>query len=359
VFERRFGESTPWSVGIEEELFVLDARTLLPASAPDELFDGARRGRELFRSVVELRTPVCATVADAVRELAALRAQTAGLAQAAGLRLAATGTHPLAQAGRQQITNEPGLKRFAAYAGPSARIQYCCGLHVHVGVRSAEACMAALEAVLPWLPVVLALSANSPYFEGGATGLHSTRAELLTRLPRSGAPPVFASLDDWERFARRLVDLGLADDYTRIWWDIRPHPRYGTLEVRMPDQPTRLEVTAAFATLVQALVAAARPGPPADRGVFAQNRWAALRFGAAARLIDPEGERLAGAAELAETLVERVRPHAEELGSDALLEPLRSLARRSQADEQLELGQEAGLRALVERLVASTVPAGG
>ena len=150
-----------------------------------------------------------------------------------------------------------------------------------------------LEAVLPWLPLVLALSANSPYVAGEETGLASTRAELLTLLPRAGAPPAFADYEDWEAFAERLVELGLADDLMRLWWDVRPHPRLGTLEIRMPDQPTTLAATAGLAALAQALVAAAEPAQGhADRGVYAQNRWAAARFGGAAGLVHPETMRL-------------------------------------------------------------------
>src|SRR5919202_1946747 len=141
--------------------------------------------------------------------------------------------------------------------------------------------MAALEAALPWLPLVLALSANSPYAAGRETGLASARAEILALLPRSGAPPAFGAYAEWERFAERLVELGLADAVTRIWWDVRPHPRWGTLELRMPDQPTAVGDTVALAALFQALVASADGRGPdaADRGIYAKNCWAAIRFG--------------------------------------------------------------------------------
>jgi carboxylate-amine ligase len=240
---------------------------------------------------------------------------------------------------------------FVEYAGPSARRQYVCGLHVHVGVASPEACMHALEGVLPWLPVVLALSANSPYLAGAETGMASARAETLALLPRSGAPPVFASYEKWEQFAERLLELGLADAYTRIWWDVRPHPRFGTLEVRMPDQPTRLDATIAIASLIQALVASAEAGGPADRGIYAQNRWAAARFGHAAELIHPEGRRLADVGELLRELRERLAPAADDLGGDTFLGRLEGLA---QADDQLALGRAQGLRALCESLVSAT-----
>jgi carboxylate-amine ligase len=351
---RHFGESARWSVGAEEELFVVDATTLAPANVPESLLDGSRRKPELFRSLVELTTTICESAREVAAELARLRTEAVRGAAGHGLRLAAAGTHPLALAAEQEVVDEPGLRAFAEYAGPSARMQYCCGLHVHVGVASAEACLAALEAVLPWLPVVLALSVNSPYFEGRETGLASTRAELLTRLPRTGAPPAFDSFSDWETFASRLVSLGLADDYTRLWWDVRPHPRLGTLEVRMPDQPTRLELSGAFVALIQGLVASAEYLGPADRGLYDQNRWAALRFGRAAQLVHPDGSRLASVPELADELLERVMPVAQERGSAELLAPLELLARRSQAEEQLELGRVEGLDALTARLVEDT-----
>ena len=347
-----FGGSGAWSVGIEEELFVVDAGTLEPVAAPSGLLDGVRFKAELFAAVVELNTGVCASVQQAAEELEGLRAEAKRRAAEAGLALAGTGTWPPAVPEEQAVTPDEGYLRFVDYAGPSARRQFCSGLHVHVGVASAEACLAALEAVLPWLPLVLALSANSPYFAGRETGVASTRAEVLSLLPRSGAPPAFRSYAEWERFAERLLELGLADEYTRIWWDVRPHPRFGTLELRAPDQPTRLEVAVAFAALLQALVASVgEPDGPADRGIYEQNRWAALRFGAAAELIHPDGSRLGRVNELLAELLERIAPTARRLGCTDLLAPLEGLA---QADEQLDRGRREGMRSVCEALVALT-----
>jgi carboxylate-amine ligase len=193
VIPHAFGESEPWSVGIEEELFVLDAKTLAPSPFPREALDGVRLKQELFASVVELNTGICSTPSDAVAELAERREEAKRRASKAGLVLAAAGTWPTAVSEEQPITEDDGYRRFVEYAGSSARRQYCSGLHVHVGVESPEACMAALEAVLPWLPLALAVSANSPYVAGRETGLASARAEILTLLPRSGAPPSFTS----------------------------------------------------------------------------------------------------------------------------------------------------------------------
>jgi glutamate---cysteine ligase / carboxylate-amine ligase len=343
VIPHAFGQSEPWSVGIEEELFVLEAGSLSPAPFPPAELDGVRLKHELFASVVELNTGVCSSVEEATRELATLRTVARERAAEAGLVLAACGTWPTALPEEQAITEDEGFRRFVEYAGPSARRQYCSGLHIHVGVASPDACMEALEAVLPWLPLVLAVSANSPYVAGRETGLASARAEILSLLPRSGAPPVFGSYAEWEAFAERLLALGLADEYTRIWWDVRPHPRFGTLEVRMPDQPTRLEDTAALAGLVHALVRSSEAGPAADRGAYAENRWAAFRFGREARLIHPDGTRLAAVSELLDELAARVGAAAVDL--------VRAL---DQAGEQLDLGHARGLRPLCERLVELT-----
>ncbi|MGI8606962.1 MAG: carboxylate-amine ligase [Gaiellaceae bacterium] len=351
MIRHAFGRSTPWSVGVEEELFVVDRVTLAPAPVPPEALDGRRLKKELFAAVLELNTEPCTTVAEAAAELGQLRTEARQRAGEAGFAVAACATWPTARPEEQEITSDEGYLRFVEYAGPSARRQLCSGLHVHIGMESPEACLAALEAVLPWLPLVLALSANSPYVDSEETGLASTRAETLSLLPRAGAPPVFESYRAWERFAETLVRLELADEITRIWWDVRPHPRFGTLELRMPDQPTRLEVTVAFAALAQALVAGAKPGPPADRGFYAQNRWAALRFGHEARLIHPDGDRLCSVEELFDELRARLAPTLDELGTAALLEPLRGL---DQAGAQLELGRGDGLGALCRSLVELT-----
>jgi glutamate---cysteine ligase / carboxylate-amine ligase len=362
VIPHAFGESAPWSVGIEEEVFVLDAETLEPRPFPRGSFDPPRLKQELFASVVELNTGICGSVADAVAELAGLRAEAKSRAADAGLVLAACGTWPTAAPEEQPFTPDRSYQAFVEYAGVSARRQFCSGVHVHVGVPSPDECMRLLEAVLPWLPLVLAVSASSPYVAGTESGLASARAEILALLPRAGAPPVFASYAEWETFAERLVTLGLADEYTRIWWDVRPHPRYGTLEVRMPDQPTTLEATAALARLVHGLVrslgARIVAGDPAenedrsrqgdeqmaaDRGVYAENRWAALRFGRDARLIHPVGHHLATVPELLEELSHRV-------GSEAV-DGVRGL---DQAGEQLAVGRAEGLETLCRRLVELT-----
>jgi carboxylate-amine ligase len=350
VIEQHFGESTPFSIGVEEELMVLDAETLrlapraaeLIAASRDSVLPGTLKA-ELFASALELNTEICASPAEAEEALRELRGAANRLAEERGLRLAAAGSHPTSRPEDEVIADESRYAEFVAYAGVSARRQGVSGLHVHVGMPSAEACFHALEGVLPWLPVVLALSANSPYLAGEETGMQSNRAEVLAQLPRSGAPPAFASYEEWEAFVDYFVRLGIGADYTRFWWDIRPHPNFGTLEIRMPDQPTSLAVTATITAILHELCRAAldRPRPdhdPAARGFYQQNRWAAARFGLNAELFHPEAERTARASEL-----------AAELAGDRLD------TTRTEADRQLEVGRANGLDAVCADLVERTL----
>jgi glutamate---cysteine ligase / carboxylate-amine ligase len=290
-----------------------------------------------------LNTEICDSPEEAEKALRELRAGARRLAEERGLLTAAAGSHPMSRPEEEAIADETRYEEFVAYAGVWARRQGVSGLHVHIGMPSAQACFHALEGVLPWLPVVLALSANSPYLAGEETGMQSNRAEVLAQLPRSGAPPAFSSYEDWEAFVDYFAQLGIGADYTRFWWDIRPHPTFGTLEIRMPDQPTSLAVTVAITAILQELCRAALERPqlehdPAARGYYQQNRWAAARFGLSAELFHPEGERTARASEL-----------AAELAGDRLD------TTRTEADRQLEVGRANGLEAVCADLVERTL----
>jgi glutamate---cysteine ligase / carboxylate-amine ligase len=308
--EQHFGESEPLSIGVEEEVMLLDGGSLAPVPAVRQLL-AAVEGlelpgllkTELHASVVELTTGVCDSVDEAVQALRALRTRTSEALECMGLVMAAAGSHPVAEPEALPITDEKRYREMVGYAGITARRQGVNGLHVHVGMPGPDECMRTLETVLPWMPLVLALSANSPYIAGRATGLASNRAEILGQLPRSSAPPVFDTYGAWERWITRFIGTGLISDYTQVWWDVRPHPRFGTLEVRMPDQPTDIEQTAGFIDLVRKLCewALAQPAKePADRGLYQQNRWAASRFGPEAELV--HDGRLIRARELYEML---------------------------------------------------------
>jgi carboxylate-amine ligase len=315
IAETRFGQGPPpLTLGVEEELAVLDADTLEQVGQGPALVAAlggrdlpGRAKTELHASVFELNTDPCSTGVEVLEALATLRRSAAEAAAGMGLALAATGAHPTSSPESQPIVQEERYLAMVAHHGPSARRQNVQGLHVHVAVPSAEDCWRLLEGLLPWLPVVLALSANSPWFDGELTGMASNRAPVLAELPRTGAPPAFGSYAAWEAWVERMVRLGVIADYTRIWWDIRPHPALGTLEIRMPDQPTDVRRSAVFAVVLQELsdkLLHAEGVPEADRADYEYNRWAASRFGPEARLIAPDGNRVATAAELGRELLD-------------------------------------------------------
>lgn len=366
MIEQRFGQSPPFSLGLEEELMILDASTHEQVAAVERILrrlDGrklpGRAKTELFASVFETNTDVCSSPAEAAAALPELRRAAAEAAAAEGLAIAAAATHPSALPQAQPIVKEERYVTFAGYGGISVRRQGVQGLHVHVGMPGAEECWRCLEATLPWLPVLLALSANSPWLAGEATGMASNRAPVLAELPRAGAPPAFASYAEWEAWVERLVRLRVTEEYTRIWWDARPHPAFGTLEIRIADQPTDVALSSAFGALVQALCSAALAGELpangaqlADRGRadYVQNRWAAARFGPRAELLHPDGNRVATAAELGRELIERVRGRAAELGGAELLARIDPDA--CEAEQQLRFATPAEATA---DLVARTV----
>ncbi len=314
------------TLGAEEELFLVDPASWAPAGGVERMLGPAGLKTELFSCLVETNTPVCETPGQALVELERLRQLARDRARALGLELLASGSHPFGRGEEQDVVQEPRYLTLLAER-PAARRQLVCGLHVHVGMESSERCFERLEAVLPWLPAVLALSLNSPYLDGAETGTLSGRAARLLELPRGGAPP---RLDGggWERVVAE------AGDPTKIWWDVRPHPKLGTLEVRVADQPTDVRRSAGLVALVQALCVAAEPRDPLDRDAYLEARTAAGSGTA------PTGDLLA-----------LVEPTARALGSWELVEVLRE---PPEAHRQLELGREAGLVALAADLAART-----
>ena len=319
-------------MGVEEELFLVDARTLETAPLFSEVVPapGPRLKPELFACIVEITTPVCADAEGVLGELRQLRREVVARAEPHGATILAAGTHPLAHGAGQPIVPEQRYLDLLARLGDGVQLQLVCGLHVHVGVPSAETCLRALEGVLPWLPVLLSMSANSPFVEGEDSGLLSARAGRLRELPSGGPPPVFRSWSDWQAVT--------GEDYTRLLWDARPHPRFGTLEVRILDQQTDVRRSAGFAALVQALVRAVADVEPEpyDRRLYLERR-------ASAAAAPPGPAELAGLT----TMVEHA---ARELGTWSVVRAL--LAERPEAERQLELGLPAAVRDIAERSLA-------
>jgi carboxylate-amine ligase len=362
VIEQKFGAKPPLTLGIEEEIMILDPETFDQTPGVDRILAGfegrdvpGRAKTELHASMFELNTAPIETAREALEALVELRHVACEAAHAAGLTIAAAGSHPFAKPEAQPVVKEARYVDFVGYAGVTARRQGVMGLHVHLSMPTADDCWRVLEGMLPWLPVVLALSANSPWLAGVLTGMASNRAPRLAELPRAGVPPSFGSYAAWEAWVERLVGLDIFEDATRIWWDIRPAPHLGTLEVRIADQPTDVRRSAALAALLQALGGAlldeGGEWRPAERGDYLQNRWAASRFGPEAKLIHPNGNGTASASELAGELLEWVQPAAQRLGSTELL----ALLDPSTCEAELQAGhatpQEAAAD-LVERSLA-------
>jgi glutamate---cysteine ligase / carboxylate-amine ligase len=278
----RFGAAPAWSLGVEEELMLVDAETLEPARDGFSRVFGEATERikpELFESFVEITTPVVETPEEAERELRTLRQEVARRAAEHGLAVLATGSHPTAR-GRVPLVPVERYQRMKAELGPQLNRQQVCGLHVHVSVPDPDTCLRAFEGVVPRLPALLADSANSPYWGGEYSGRRSIRSQILLEMPTGGTPPLLRSWGDWQTASR--------NDSTRRHWDAWPRPEYGTLEVRVMDQPTSLRRTGELTARVQRLVreAADWDAEPFDRGEYEIARERAGREGGG-----PEAER--------------------------------------------------------------------
>ena len=317
-----WGSAPPFSLGVEEELFLVDAETLETAPVFEQIVPepDERLKPELFACFVETTTPVCRDADEVLAELQRLRAEVVRKAAEVRATAIAVGTHPLARAEGQPLVPLPRYKRLREELGDRLYTQLVCGLHVHVALPDADTALRAFEAVVPWLPVLLALSANSPYVEGKATGLRSTRAERLLEMPTGGTPPLLPDWAAWEE--------ATGGDDTRRHWDAWPRPEHGTLEVRVMDQQTDVRRSTGFAALVQALVAAVADTEPEpyDRELYARRRAEAAR-------LPPDSEEVAALAELIGPL-----PYAKHV-----------LAGRPEAERQLELGPEGALAWLASR----------
>jgi carboxylate-amine ligase len=370
--ETNFGWSTPYSVGIEEEFQLVRAESLELVSRIEPIlsaFEGEpvepRIKPELLQSVVEVSTKISSSGPEAIDDLVDLRARLRLAAAAQDALIASAGTHPFSRYDQQEVTDRPRYVELAESLGWVGARQLVFGLHVHVGVGSAEKAIACANGMRGSLPELLALSANSPFWQGRVTGLASTRASIIDGLPRSGLPPALSSFDEFERMVERGARAGCFTDYTHIWWDVRPQPRLGTIEVRICDGQTRVENVAALAALIQSLVATlgsafecGEVDPPDPELLLEESRWRASRDGLDARLIDLEHDTERSAPEAIRALVERCAPAAEALGCADELELVEEiLARGNGADEQLAVFEETeSLLEVTRRLVEETAP---
>lgn len=346
------------TIGIEEEYLLVDRDSLDLAAAPEALMEGCaadlegRFNPEFLQCQVEVGTGVCETVGEAREELRHLRATVARRAAEHNLSPIAVACHPFADWKVQDHTRKERYEALEKQMAGVARRMLICGMHVHVGIEDRATRIDLMPQLSYFLPHLLALSASSPFWQGEDTGLASYRVSVFDNMPRTGLPPAFSSWSEYERTAQVLIDLGLMEDTSKIWWDLRPSHRFPTLETRICDVTPRLEHTLSLAAMVQAVTRmlwrlrqANQSWRRYERFLIAENRWRAQRYGTAEGLIDFGRGAIVPLAELMEELVELVEEDAGVLRSGRELEALREVALGgTSADRQRAVLAEATAR---------------
>jgi glutamate---cysteine ligase / carboxylate-amine ligase len=368
--EHRF-TGPSFTVGVEEELMLIDAESLDLAQEIETILDevpGELAGQvkpELMQSVLEVATTPCPDLQAATAQLRELRLAVAGIAESHGLMIGAAGTHPFARWEDQRIVERPRYEELVSELGYVARQELIFGTHVHVGMEGADKAIYVADGVRRYLPLLLALSSNSPFWRGRETGMMSARTPVFRAFPRVGIPPHYGS---WEIYSRRvelMMEAGAIEDYTYLWWDVRPHPKLGTVETRVFDQQTRLEDTLALAAMTLALchrLAAlfdeAEPLVESPTELIDDNKVRAALRGLEGTLVDFPRLRQAPATEMVRHLLEELAGDADELGCAQELAGIERLMEAGTgARRQLHVYEENGdLRDLVREIAARTLP---
>jgi carboxylate-amine ligase len=361
----RFESSTDFTIGLEEEFAILDPETLELRNAFEELFAACQdddlladsAAGELIASEIEIRSGRGEEFADAVERQRRHRHRLFSLAEEMGLALASTGTHPWASYLDQRIIDTPHYQRLARDLVYAAQRNNTWSLHVHVGVRGAERAIAVCDRVRDVLPLLLAVSANSPFLDRHDTGLHSVRTEIFTRtFPRCGIPEPFGSWRGYADFIRLLERTGSIVESTQLWWSVRPHHRFGTVEVRICDAQTGGDESFALAALMACVVAQialdldeGRDSEPLRQRENEENLWRAIRYGMDGELIDFAAGRAIAARAALERVLEWVEPARGLLAVEIALPELNGAQRARRA---LEAG--ASIEEIYREAVAET-----
>jgi carboxylate-amine ligase len=371
MLEHNFISGTPFTLGIEEELMICDAETLelsqsievILGDLPDELPGFVKP--ELMQSVLEVATRPCGSVEEAGEQLRSLRRTVREIAARNGLAIGAAGTHPAALYEDQLIVDRPRYKELAAELSWIAEQELIFGTHVHIGIDDAEKAIYVADGMRGYLPLLLGMSSNSPLWRGRTTGMMSSRTPVFRAFPRVGIPPYYGNWNIYSHRVEQMMRGGAIPDYTYLWWDVRPHPNLGTVELRVFDQQTRVEHTIGFAALGQAL--AHRLAADYDEGVpsiehphelIDDNKVRAAVVGIEGKLIDFDhglevpGEKMAGG------VIDDLREHAQELGCDAELAILGDLVENGTgARRQLDwLSDHGEIGGMMSEIVAATDP---
>ena len=366
--EHRF-TGPSYTLGIEEELMIVDAETLELVNGIETMLESMppdTKGEvkpELMESVLEIATTPCANTREAGGQLRELRRKVQETAHSKGLAIASAGTHPFAMWEDQRIVARTRYRDLIAALRFVARQELIFGQHVHVGVDDPDKAIHVANGMRVHLPLLLALSANSPFWRADSTGLLSTRMPIFRAFPRVGIPPTYRN---WEEYSKRIdfmIESRVIEDYTYLWYDVRPHPNFGTVEVRVMDSQTRIEHTLGLAALVQALVKELCEHLEAGKRLSTypyemldENKWLASRHGLDQELVDLPKTRRVATRELALRVLERVHHHAEELGSAGELAGIEDLLERGNGASRQLVVYEANqdLREVVGEIIEKT-----
>jgi carboxylate-amine ligase len=312
---------------------------------------------------MEIKTPPCASTSEVEKHLRELRGRVGSWAAACGASLASAGTHPFSRYRDQKVTDQERYKNVLRTLRWIAQREVIFGQHVHVAVPGPEEAIIAHNRLAEQTPILLALSANSPFWQGFDTGLESSRVNIFENFPRAGLPPAFPDYEAFERYVDLMVESGAMEDYTFCWWDVRPHPNIGTIELRVLDSQTSLKNTLALTALTQCLVAQVLeevgPHEPYNMHLVVENKFRAARYGMDARFYDVREKITVPARNLARNLVERLQPHAQDLGCESELEGVLEIVEGGTGSQrQREIYKESGnFLDVVAFLIEGTRPA--
>ncbi|MCA9057041.1 MAG: YbdK family carboxylate-amine ligase [Planctomycetaceae bacterium] len=325
------------TLGVELELQLVDAETFALSNSITELLAGLSEEMqksvkpELMQSYLEINTGVCRTVGDVRRDLTSKLEAVTEVTDKLGLKLFWAATHPFSSWRDQKITVNERYYELVDLMQDVARRLVTFGLHIHVGVDSGDKAVMVCDRMLRYLPLLLSLSSNSPFWEGRNTGLHSNRSKIMEGLPTAGLPPTMRNWSEYTWLINHLISTGFINTIREIWWDIRPHHEFGTVEIRVCDVPPDLDQVAALTALIQCLVH--HISNQIDQGTFfteyhpmmvEQNKWRATRYGAEASLVSSRDFQPRSVQSMVDSMIERLTPTAIELGC---LDELRSVAR--------------------------------
>jgi carboxylate-amine ligase len=358
-----------YTIGIEEEFQIVDPETRELHSHVQEIFDAGKImlkeqiKPEMHQSVVEVGTNICTNIKEARKEVTAIRSNLAKLAKANGLRIAAAGTHPFSHWKDQKITDHPRYHEIVNEMQDTARANLIFGLHVHVGIDNREIGIHIMNAARYFIPHIFALSTNSPFWLGRDTGFSSYRVKVFDKFPRTGIPDYFSSVAEYDNFINLLVKTNCIDNAKKVWWDIRLHPFYNTLEFRVCDVVMRVDETIALAALMQAVIVKLHKLIKQNlgfriyrRALIMENKWRAARYGIHGKLIDFGKQEEVQFGSLAEELFAFIDDVVDELGSrEEVSYIFKMLEMGTGADRQMKIYNETkDLKKVVDYIIEET-----